>query len=111
MSFSDYIRSSYMEEVEHLDRFCKSSDGTVLPDYFVSCDGLSDWYRDLMAELGVPNAELPEYNKGRAKFSDGYRMLYTPEDFAYLEEKFAGETALTDQLTPSGRGQLALPAA
>ncbi|MFW8637102.1 hypothetical protein [Cribrihabitans pelagius] len=111
MSFSDYIRSPYMEEVEHLDRFCQGRDGAVLPDYFVSYDGLAGWYRERMAEFGVRDAELPEYNRGRAKFADGYRALYTPGDFAYLEEKFAGETALAARLAPSGCGQLALSAA
>ncbi|WP_412074400.1 hypothetical protein [Tritonibacter mobilis] len=86
MSFAEYIRRPYLEEVVYRDRFCKNSEGIVRPEHFVSYE--------LMAGLRVQDASLSAHNMGHARFSDGYCMLYKLGDFAYKEETFAGESAL-----------------
>lgn len=106
MTFSDFIRSDHMREVEHLDRFCQDGTGALLVDHVVTYSGISGWYRDLMTRLGVADAALPVHNQGKAAFSEGYRSLYSEEDIAFLAQKFAGETALLERLQPSGDGLL-----
>lgn len=108
MSFSKYIRSEYISEVEHLDRFSQDANGANLVDYFVPYDGLATWYQEILQKQGVEGAVLPGYNRGREKFSDGYMELYNDADFSYLQQEFAGETALCDSLQPAGN-VLSLP--
>lgn len=107
MSFSTFIRSDYMHnEVEHLDRFCQDESGQNLVDHFVEYSEIAQWYPAFMEKLGVKGATLPEYNRGRARFSDGYRSIYSDEDFEYLQPLFAGETRLLAQFSPGAGGLL-----
>lgn len=108
MSISEFIRSGYMADVEHLDRFCTDETGEILVDYFIDYPGIAEWYVGFMEELGVSGATLPAYNRGRPKFAAGYRNIFSPKDFEHLSQAFSGETALLGRLRPAGPGLLKL---
>lgn len=98
MDFSTFLRSPYIAEIEELNAFGATSDGTPLADVYVPYAGLSQWYTDLAASLGHPDATLPEYNRGRPKFAKGYRDTYSETDFALMAERFAPEDLMLERL-------------
>jgi hypothetical protein len=98
MSFSAFLRSPYVAEIEQLNEFSASPEGAPLADVYVPYSELSQWYGEFATRLGHPGTALPEYNRGRAKFADGYRETYTEADFALMAERFAQEDRMLERL-------------
>lgn len=98
MAFSAFLRSPYIEEIECLDVFSGGPDGQPLADVYVPYSSLSTWYTTLATELGYPSVELPEYNRGRPKFADGYLECYNAADFELMAERFHGEDAMLERM-------------
>lgn len=108
MSFSEFIRSERIKEIEHLDQFCQDDQGELLVNNFVEFNKLSTWYETFMSQFGFSNISIPEYNRSSDTDPARYRELYSAEDFAYLEQKFSGETQLVNSLQPAEDGLLTL---
>ena len=99
MSFSKFLRSPHVEEVERLDQFCKGDS----VDFFVRYSDLSRWYEGLLAQLNCPMRPLPTYNVGSTAKSSSYLDMFSAEDLQLMSERFAAEDRLLATVAAQGQ--------